>query len=124
MIPWLPRTGVVLSGAMSKLLAVLMIVLVQFQPLSGALLCEQHQMDAASMPMPGTGHHHTAPTPDHTPLHTECPFMSTCTATAPAPVPVLLRILEWQPVSRARFTMPTTHPTDVVAPPPVHPPSA
>lgn len=114
----------VLSGAMSKLLAVLMIVLVQLQPLSGALLCERYQTVSAPMPMAGMHHQHAAPTPDRPPLHTDCPFMSTCTATAPAPVPMALRVLEWQPVSRARFTMPTTYPTDVVAPPPFHPPSA
>ncbi len=121
-------SAVVVSTAMSKLLVVLLVVLVQIQPLTGLLLCEQHQMGGPAapivMPMSDREHSHPALPRQHVPLPSDCPFMSSCTVPAPAPVPETVRILELLPVAPQRFARPGEHPTAVFSAPPFHPPSA
>lgn len=114
----------VLSKTMSKLLLALALVLVQAQPLTGVLLCEQHRMGTVETPMPGDGHEHGTPSHRETPPQSDCPFMSACTATAPAPVPGTIRIVALLPAAPQRFGRPAEHPAAVFRTPPFHPPSA
>lgn len=109
---------------MFKLLAALALVLVQSQPLTSLLQCEQHRETTAEMPMPSGEHEH--PSPAHHPgqLPSDCPSMGTCAVTAPAPVPVIVRTVDLLPVASQRYIRRPEHPAAVFSPPPFHPPSA